>query len=160
MSSYGKKDGAPFGSLTAEIASGTKNKITFSGSIASYGVQPGDTIIFDTAAGSGGADAQHLKVKYVKSTTELVMTKNGTAASGKDCELQQAPRFLTTAEVAGKTILGASTTETSAASPGTITHAGWVKKHTKVRGGVTSVWYETLVASSSITQDVVATDFS
>ena len=159
MSSYGKKDGAPFGSLTATIAGGTLNKITFSATIASYGVQPGDTIIFDTAAGSGGADAQHLKVKYVESTTVLVMTKNGTAAADKDCELQQAPRFLTTAEVAGKTVLGASTTETSASSPGTITHAGWVKKHSKTRGGVTKYWYETLVASSSITDDVVATDF-
>ena len=157
MSSYGKKDGAAFGSLTAEIASGTKNKITFSGSIASYGVEAGDTIIFDTGA---GASAQHLKVKYVESDTVLVMTKEGTAAAGKTCELQQEPRWLTTAEVAGKTVLGASTTETSAASPGTITHAGWVKKHTKVRGGVTSVWYETLVASSSITDDVVVQDFS
>ena len=157
MSSYGKKDGADFGSLTAEIASGTLNKITFSASIASYGVQAGDTIIFDTAA---GASAQHLKVKYVESDTVLVMTKEGTAAAGKDCELQQEPRWLTTAEVAGKTVLGASVTETSAASPGTITHAGWVKKHTKVRGGVTSVWYETLVASSSITDDVVVQDFS
>tara|TARA_A100000164_G_C21847083_1_gene743108 strand:- start:380 stop:853 length:474 start_codon:yes stop_codon:yes gene_type:complete len=156
---YGKKDGAAFGSLTATIAAGTLNKITFSATIASYGVQPGDTIIFDTAAGSGGADAQHLKVKYVESTTVLVMTKNGTAAADKDCELQQAPRFLTTAEVAGKTVLGASTTETSASSPGTITHAGWVKKHSKTRGGVTKYWYETLVASSSITDDVVATDF-
>ena len=160
MSMYGNKDGAPFGSLTAEIASGTKNKITFSGSIASYGVQAGDTIIFDTAAGSGGADAQHLKVKYVESDTVVVLTKEGTAAAGKDCELQQAPRFLTTAEVAGKTILGASVTETSAASPGTITHAGWVKKHSKTRGGVTKVWYETLVASSSITQDVVYDEFA
>ncbi len=159
MSMYGKKDGAAFGSLTATIAAGTLNKITFSATIASYGVQPGDTIIFDTAAGSGGADAQHLKVKYVESTTVLVMTKNGTAAADKDCELQQAPRFLTTAEVAGKTVLGASTTETSASSPGTITHAGWVKKHSKTRGGVTKYWYETLVASSSITDDVVATDF-
>ena len=160
MSMYGNKDGAPFGSLTAEIASGTKNKITFSGSIASYGVQAGDTIIFDTAAGSGGADAQHLKVKYVESDTVVVLTKEGTAAAGKDCELQQAPRFLTTAEVAGKTILGASVTETSAASPGTITHAGWVKKHTKTRSGTTSTWYETLVASSSITQDVVYDEFA
>ena len=159
MSMYGKKDGAAFGSLTATIAAGTLNKITFSATIASYGVQSGDTIIFDTAAGSGGADAQHLKVKYVESTTVLVMTKNGTAAADKDCELQQAPRFLTTAEVAGKTVLGASTTETSASSPGTITHAGWVKKHSKTRGGVTKYWYETLVASSSITDDVVATDF-
>ena len=160
MSMYGNKDGAPFGSLTAEIASGTKNKITFSGSIASYGVQAGDTIIFDTAAGSGGADAQHLKVKYVESTTVLVMTKEGTAAADKDCELQQEPRFLTTAEVAGKTVVGASVTETSAASPGTITHAGWLKKHTKTRGGVTSTWYETLVASSSITDDTVVQDIS
>ena len=160
MSMYGNKDGAPFGSLTAEIASGTKNKITFSGSIASYGVEAGDTIIFDTAAGSGGADAQHLKVKYVESDTVVVLTKEGTAAAGKDCELQQAPRFLTTAEVAGKTILGASVTETSAASPGTITHAGWLKKHTKTRGGVTSTWYETLVASSSITDDTVVQDIS
>ena len=88
------------------------------------------------------------------------MTKEGTAAAGKDCELQQAPRWLTTAEVAGKTVLGASEAETQAASPGTITHAGWVKKHTKTRGGVTSTWYETLVASSSITQDVVYDEFA
>ena len=157
MSSYGKKDGAPFGSLTATIAGGTLNKITFSATIASYGVQSGDTIIFDTAA---GASAQHLKVKYVESTTVVVLTGNGVAAADKDCELQQEPRWLTTAEVAGKTVLGASEAETQAASPGTITHAGWVKKHTKVRGGVTSVWYETLVASSSITDDVVVQDFS
>ena len=83
MSMYGNKDGAPFGSFTAEIASGTKNKITFSGSIASYGVQAGDTIIFDTAAGSGGADAQHLKVKYVESDTVVVLTKEGTAAAAR-----------------------------------------------------------------------------
>ena len=157
MSSYGKKDGADFGSLTATIAAGTLNKITFSDDISSYGVQAGDTIIFDTAA---GASAQHLKVKYVESDTVLVMTSNGTAGADKDCELQQEPRWLTTAEVAGKTVLGASTTETSAASPGTITHAGWVKKHTKTRSGVTSTWYETLVASSSITDDVDVQDFS
>ena len=157
MSMYGKKDGAAFGSLTATIAGGTLNKITFSDDISSYGVEAGDTIIFDTAA---GASAQHLKVKYVESDTVLVMTSNGTAASGKDCELQQEPRFLTTAEVAGKTVVGASVTETSAASPGTITHAGWLKKHTKTRGGVTSTWYETLVASSSITDDTVVQDIS
>ena len=157
MSLWGNKDGAAFGSLTATIAGGTKDRITFSATIASYGVNPGDTIIFDTGA---GASAQHLKVKTVDSTTQLTMTTEGTAASGKDCELQQEPRWLTSAEVAGKTVLGANTTETSAASPGTLTHAGWVKKHTKVRSGVTSYWYETLVASSSITDDVVVQDFA
>jgi len=157
---YGKKDGAAFGSLTATIAGGSLDTITFSDDISSYGVQAGDTIIFDTAAGSGGADAQHLKVREVVSDTVLKMTSDGTAASGKDCELQQAPRFLTTAEVAGKTVLGASVSETSAASPGTITHAGWVKKHTKTRSGVTTTWYETLVASSSISDDVVFDEFA
>ncbi len=157
MSSYGKKDGADFGSLTATIAGGSLDTITFSATIASYGVQAGDTIIFDTAA---GASAQHLKVREVVSDTVLKMTSDGTAAADKDCELQQEPRWLTTAEVAGKTVLGASVSETSAASPGTITHAGWVKKHTKTRSGVTSTWYETLVASSSITDDVDVQDFS
>ena len=51
-----------------------------------------------------------------------------------------------------------SEAEAQHATPGTLTHAGWVKKHSKTRSGVTSVWYETLVASSSITGDAEATD--
>lgn len=34
-----------------------------------------------------------------------------------------------------------------------VSHAGWVLKHTKVRGGVTQTWYETMVAASSMTGD-------
>ena len=75
MSSYGKKDGADFGSLTATIAGGSLDTITFSATIASYGVEAGDTIIFDTAA---GASAQHLKVREVVSDTVLKMTSDGT----------------------------------------------------------------------------------
>ena len=45
MALWGNADGAPFGSLTATIAGGSKNVITFSGTIASYGVKAGDTII-------------------------------------------------------------------------------------------------------------------
>lgn len=34
-----------------------------------------------------------------------------------------------------------------------VSHAGWVLKHTKTRGGVTQTWYETMVAASSMTDD-------
>ena len=34
-----------------------------------------------------------------------------------------------------------------------VTHAGWIQKHTKSRLGASSTWYETLVASSSISGD-------
>ena len=159
MALWGNKDGAPFGSLTATIAGGSLNVITFSATIASYGVEAGDTIIFDTAA---GAAAQHLRVKSVDSTVQVTMTTDGTAASGKDCELQEAPKYTPIGEVTGKSIIGADVAETQAASPGSITHAGWIKKTTRVRqpGSVSSTYYETLVASGSITADVVVQDLS
>lgn len=81
-----------------------------------------------------------------------------TYSSGSDVYVRQPPKYESAATVHSGVILGASTTETDHATPGTLTHAGWVKKHTKVRGGVTSVWYETLVAHSSITGDAEATD--
>ena len=159
MALWGNADGAPFGSLTATIDGGSKNVITFSGTIASYGVNPGDTIIFDTG---GGAAAQHLRVLSVDSTTQVTMTTEGTAASGKTCELQQAPKYTAIGDVTGKAIIGADVSETQAASPGSITHAGWIKKTTRVRqpGNVSATYFETLVAGGSITQDTVVQDLS
>ena len=45
----------------------------------------------------------------------------------------------------------ADTTETGVSD--SVTHAGWLKSHSKTRLGATSTWYETLVASSSISGD-------
>ena len=39
-------------------------------------------------------------------------------------------------------------------------HIGWVKKHTKNRGGVETTWFETLVASSSISEDTQTGDIA
>ena len=157
MALWGNKDGAPFGSLTATIAGGSLNVITFSATIASYGVEAGDIIIFNTA---GGAAAQHLRVKSVDSTVQVTMTTNGTAAANKDCELQTAPKYTPIGKVTGKTIIGADVAETQAASPGSITHSGWVNKFDRGAARTPRYRYETLVAMGSITADVVVQDLS
>jgi hypothetical protein len=152
MALWGNKDGAPFGSLTATVAANPGlNLLTFSGSISSYGIQPGNTIIVDTAG-----TPQFVRVKQVISETIVETTTNMTAVSAVDCEFQQSPKYTSIEDVVAGNIVGADLSEVAA---GGTTDPGWLRKYTKTRDGVTVTLYETLVASSSINEDVVNDEF-
>jgi len=153
MALWGNKDGAPFGSLTATVAADPGlNLLTFSGSIYSYGVEPGNTIIVDTAG-----TPQFVRVKQVVSDTVIETTTDMTAVAAVDCELQQSPKYTPITEVVAGNIVGADLSEVAA---GGTTDPGWLRKYTKTRDGVTATLYETLVASSSINEDVVNEEFA
>lgn len=160
MALWGNKDGEDMGTIDIQAVSGAN--VTFAASIAAYDIQSGDTIIIDRAG-----TPEYLRVKHVHSTTLIEMTTNVSTSSvaGGDeyAEWSQAPKYTPDSDVTGGLILGASTTEAAAGIDGLV-HAGWVKKHTKTRLGVTTTWYETLVASSSVgtvptATDVAGTDF-
>ena len=153
MALWGNKDGAPFGSLTATVAADPGlNLLTFSGSISSYGIEPGNTIIVDTAG-----TPQFVRVKQILSETVVETTTNMTAVSAVDCEFQQSPKYTSITDVTAGNIVGADLSEVAA---GGTTDPGWLRKYTKTRDGVTVTLYETLVASSSINEDVVNEEFS
>jgi len=152
MALWGTKDGAPFGSLTATVAADPGlNLLTFSDSISSYGVEPGNTIIVDTA----GAP-QFVRVKQILSETVVETTTDMTAVAAVDCELQQSPKYTPITEVVAGNIVAADLSEVAA---GGTTDPGWLRKFTKTRDGVTVTLFETLVASSSINEDVVNDEF-
>jgi hypothetical protein len=153
MALWGNKDGAPFGSLTATVAADPGlNLLTFSGSISSYGIEPGNTIIVDTAG-----TPQFVRVKQVISDTVIETTTNMTAVSAVDCEFQQSPKYTSITDVTAGNIVGADLSEVAY---GGTTDPGWLRKYTKTRDGVTVTLYETLVASSSINEDVVNEEFA
>ena len=152
MALWGNKDGAPFGSLTATVAADPGlNLLTFSDSISSYGVEPGNTIIVDTAG-----TPQFVRVKQVVSETVIETTTDMTAVAAVDCEFQQSPKYTPITEVVAGNIVGADLSEVAA---GGTTDPGWLRKYTNTRDGVTVTLYETLVATSSITEDVVNDEF-
>ena len=153
MALWGNKDGAPFGSLTVD-ATGTV--LTFSGSIESYNIQPGDTIIVDTAG-----VPQYGRVSYVVDSTTVIMENTFNVVIGKDAELQQSPKYTSLTDVTAGNILGADLTEVQNAdsSVSNLDTPGWLRKYTKTRDGETKTYYEVLVASSSISEDVVNEEF-
>ena len=153
MALWGNKDGAPFGSLTVD-ATGTV--LTFSGSIGSYNIQPGDTILVDTAV-----VPQYGRVSYVVDSTTVIMENTFNVVIGKDAELQQSPKYTSLTDVTAGNILGADLTEVQNAdsSVSNLDTPGWLRKYTKTRDGETKTYYEVLVASSSISEDVVNEEF-
>jgi hypothetical protein len=153
MALWGNKDGAPFGSLTVDAA-GTV--LTFSGSIESYNIQPGDTIIVDTAG-----VPQYGRVSYVVDSTSVQMENAFNVVIGKDAELQQSPKYTSITDVTAGNILGADLTEVQNAdsSVSNLDTPGWLRKYTKTRDGETKTYYEVLVAMSSISEDVVNEEF-
>jgi hypothetical protein len=153
MALWGNKDGAPFGALTASVAADPGlNLLTFSGSISSYGIEPGNTIIVDTAG-----TPQFVRVKQVISDTVIETTTNMTAVAAVDCEFQQSPKYTSITDVTAGNIVGADLSEVA---QGGTTDPGWLRKYTKTRDGVTVTLFETLVASSSINEDVVNEEFA
>jgi len=153
MALWGNKDGAPFGSLTVD-ATGTV--LSFSGSIESYNIQPGDTIIVDTAG-----VPQYGRVSYVVDSTTVIMENTFNVVIGKDAELQQSPKYTSLTDVTAGNILGADLTEVQNAdsSVSNLDTPGWLRKYTKTRDGETKTYYEVLVAMSSISEDVVNEEF-
>ena len=153
MALWGNKDGAPFGSLTVDAA-GTV--LTFSGSIESYNIQPGDTIIVDTAG-----VPQYGRVSYAVDSTTVQMENAFNVVIGKDAELQQSPKYTSITDVTAGNILGADLTEvqTADSSVSNLDTPGWLRKYTKTRDGETKTYYEVLVAMSSISEDVVNEEF-
>ena len=153
MALWGNKDGAPFGSLTVDAA-GTV--LTFSGSIESYNIQPGDTIIVDTAG-----VPQYGRVSYVVDSTSVQMENAFNVVIGKDAELQQSPKYTSLTDVTAGNILGADLIEVQNAdsSVSNLDTPGWLRKYTKTRDGETKTYYEVLVAMSSISEDVVNEEF-
>jgi hypothetical protein len=153
MALWGNKDGAPFGSLTVD-ATGTV--LSFSGSIESYNIQPGDTIIVDTAG-----VPQYGRVSYVVDSTTVQMENAFNVVIGKDAELQQSPKYTSLTDVTAGNILGADLTEVQNAdsSVSNLDTPGWLRKYTKTRDGETKTYYEVLVAMSSMSEDVVNEEF-
>ena len=152
MALYGKAAGLDMGTIAISAVSG--KTITFASTIAAYGVEPGDTLVLDRAG-----TPEYVKVKSVDSTTKVTLWNTPSTAAAGDhyAELLEAPKYVHQNDEGN--ILGASPTEADAGITG-LSHAGWVKKHVKSRSdGTTSTWYETLVASSSLTDDVAGTDF-
>ena len=152
MPLWGTNDGSDL-TKTFSGSSGAAT-ITMSGDVSAQ-VNVGEILVLD----SDGTEKEH-RITSVSSNgltvgVDPVLT---TAYTDQDVYVRQPPKYESAATIHSGVILGASEAEAQHATPGTLTHAGWVKKHSKTRSGVTSVWYETLVASSSITGDAEATD--
>lgn len=171
MSLWGKKDGADIwdgSSGQSYEATADSAEITFSGSIASHRAKVGDVLILDANGFAGGPHKHRItqiiandKVRVSPASTQTVGSGD---AANYHVELQECPRSVHTDDLSNT--IGVSTTEADALPTfgggfifgAGVSHAGWLKKHTKTRAGVTTTWFETLVASSSITDDVTGTD--
>lgn len=133
----------------------------------------GDLIIVDQTGPAGpgvgedplgnfGAIGDTFRVVRIDDDTNLTVDSvhvNGIPVpDGTDCGYvvyQQAPKYTDISDISNpdaEKVMGADVTET--AESGKLSHAGWVVRHPKIRDGATSYWYETLVASSSISDDV------
>lgn len=150
MSLWSMNDGTDTGK-TVTVASGATTA-TFNADVSAI-VAVNDVLVFDSDGGGNGPKEHRITAI---SDNGLLVTFTPAAdaahAGGSDCWYRKPP----TSELATianlQTILGVSTTEAAAGVTG-LSHAGWVKEHSKTRGGVTSKWYETLVATSSISGD-------
>jgi predicted metal-dependent phosphotriesterase family hydrolase len=149
MALWGKVDGAAPASFTSATCD-ADGVVTGVDTAFLTELKVGDVLVLDSAAAGDGPE-EHF-IKSIASDTELTLVTAPTGdftTSAGDVLYREAPKYVNDSDLS--TILGADTTETTVA--GSKFHAGWIKKHTKTRGGVTSTWYETLVASSSITGD-------
>lgn len=170
MPLWGNKDGEDIYDTSSGIqytctSGGTT--ITFGSSIAAHDPQVGDTLILDATAVGG---VEHHKIIRVTSPTVLeIATAVGHTSTGNGTyavEISKAPKYTESADVG--TVIGVSVTEKESipvhnlgvAHGAGMGHIGWVKKHTKNRGGVETTWFETLVASSSISEDTQTGDIS
>ena len=150
MALWSMNDGTDTGK-TVTVASGATTA-TFNADVSAI-VAVNDVLVFDSDGGGNGPKEHRITAI---SDNGLLVTFTPAAdaahAGGSDCWYRKPP----TSELATianlQTILGVSTTEAAAGVTG-LSHAGWVKEHSKTRGGVTSKWYETLVATSSISGD-------
>jgi len=132
-------------------------------------LEEGNLIIVDqngpaneAAVGNFGVIGDVFRVVRIDDDTNLTVDSvhvNGIPVNdGTDCGYvvyQQAPKYTDISDISNpdaEKVIGADVTET--AESGKLSHAGWVVRHPKTRDGVTSYWYETLVASSSISDDV------
>lgn len=150
MSLWGNKDGVALTeTVNTETAAGDTTLVVDSD--LSSTVYPGDTIIIDEDGTVGAEQHKVLEVSPDGLTLTLATAIAAVHAVGTDLSIKQAPKYSSATDINSGLIIGADTDETTAASA--VQHAGWLKKHTKTRDGVTSTWYETLVASSSITGD-------
>ena len=147
MSLWSMNDGTDTGK-TVTVADGATTA-TFNADVSAI-VAVNDVLVFD----SDGTPKEHRITAISDNGLLVTFTPAADAAQsgGTDCWYRKPP----TSELATianlQTILGVSTTEAAAGVTG-LSHAGWVKEHSKTRGGVTSKWYETLVATSSISGD-------
>ena len=171
MSLWGKKDGADIwdgSSGQSYTCTSGDVEVVFSASIASHNPEVGDVLILDANGYSGGPHKHRITQLVGNDTVHVTPALTHTVGSGDEpnyyAELQECPRSVHTDDLSNT--IGVSTTETDALPTfgggfifgAGVTHSGWLKKHTKTRDGVTSTWFETLVATSSITDDVTGTD--
>jgi len=153
MPLWGNNDGTDL----VKTFSGTSGESTITTSADVSGdCKVGEVLVLD----SDGTEKEHRITKINDAGTTVTVTPalTTTYSGGSDVCVRQPPKYELGTNANLLSIKGASTAETDHATPGTLTHSGWVKKHTKVRSGVTSYWYETLVAHSSISGDAEATD--
>ena len=136
---------------TVTVASGATTA-TFNADVSGI-VAVNDVLVFDSD-GNGNGPKEH-RITAISDNGLLVTftpAADATHGSGTDCWYRKPPTSEDATIANLQRILGVSTTEAAAGVTG-LSHAGWVKSHTKSRGGVTSTWYETLVATSSISGD-------
>lgn len=176
MALWGNIDGKHLTATT--IIVGSNNTIegysTLVGNGTSFTTElnEGDLIIVDQTGPAGpgvddplgnfGVIGDTFRVVRIHDDTNLTIDsvhENGIPVpDGTDCGYvvyQQAPKYTDISNMSdpdAEKVMGADVTET--AESGKLSHAGWVVRHPKIRDGVTSYWYETLVASSSISDDV------
>jgi hypothetical protein len=153
MSLWGNNDGTDL----VKTFSGADEATTITMSADVSGdCKVGEVLVLD----SDGTEKEHriTSINAAGTTVGVTPALTATYADPSDVWVRQPPKYELATNANLLSIKGASTTETAHATPGTLTHAGWVKKHSKTRGGVTKYWYETLVAHSSITGDAEATD--
>jgi len=149
MASWGTVDGAIPASFTSATCDAA-GVVTGVGTAFLTDLKVGDVLVLDSAGAGDGPEEHFIKSITSDTVLTLVTAPTGDFTSAAGAVLyRQAPKYVNDSDLS--TILGADTTETSVA--GSKFHAGWLQKHTKTRGGVTSTWYETLVASSSISGD-------
>jgi len=148
MALWSMNDGTDTGK-TVTVSDGATTA-TFNEDVSGV-VAVNDVLVFNS---DSNAPKEHRITQISGDGLTVTFTPAADAAQsgGTDCWYRKPPTYELATIANLQTILGVSTTEAAAGVTG-LSHAGWVKSHTKTRGGSSSTWYETLVATSGISGD-------
>lgn len=168
MPSWGKKDGEDIWAANSGIkysCTSGNDYLEFDSNVKTNhaDLAVGDALTLDAGAVDSGP--YHHRITNIADngikihiSPDVSHTVNSASQTDRTVEFHQKPRYVNASDLGN--VLGVDTTEHAALPSAGLAHAGWVKKHTKERDGVTNTWYETLVAMNTISEDTITEDIA